>query len=65
MEAAVLDAFDREVEPVPGAEAAIDAVDAPVGVLSNCSMPGLVRRILARADLLDGFDAVVSSVEVG
>ncbi|WP_435116058.1 HAD family hydrolase [Halolamina sp. C58] len=65
VEPAVLDAFDREVEPVPGAEAALDAVDAPVGVLSNCSMPGLVRRVLTRAELLDRFDTVVSSVDIG
>lgn len=65
VEAAVLDAFDRDVSPLPGAEAAVEAVDAPVGVLSNCSMPGLVRRVLARAEVLDSFDAVVSSVHVG
>ncbi|GAB7013196.1 HAD family hydrolase [Halolamina salina] len=65
VEAAVLDAFDREVVPVPGVEAAITAVDAPVGVLSNCSVPGLVDRVLARAGLLDQFDTVVSSVEIG
>ncbi|MFC6736321.1 HAD family hydrolase, partial [Halolamina salina] len=65
VEAAVLDAFDREVVPVPGVEAPITAVDAPVGVLSNCSVPGLVDRVLARAGLLDQFDTVVSSVEIG
>lgn len=65
VEAAVLDAFDRDVEPIPGARTALDSIDVPIGVLSNCSMPGLVRRILSRADLLEPFDCVVSSVDVG
>jgi len=65
VEAAVLDAFDRGAAPVPGVEAALDAIDAPVGVVSNCSMPGLVRRVLGRVELLDQFDAVVTSVEIG
>jgi FMN phosphatase YigB (HAD superfamily) len=65
VEAAVLDAFDREPELLPGAEASLRAVDAPVGVLSNCSIPGLVPRVLSEVELLDSVDAIVSSVEVG
>ena len=39
--------------------------DESVGLFSNCSMPGLVRRVLGRVGLLDQFDAVVTSVEIG
>jgi FMN phosphatase YigB (HAD superfamily) len=67
---AVLAAFDREVETRPGA---VDAVTAAashgsVGVLSNCSVPGLVERTLEQSDIdldPDGFDAIVSSVDLG
>lgn len=62
---AVLAAFDRPVTPVPGAEAALDAVEAPVGVLSNCSVPGMVESVLDRADLLAAFDTIETSVECG
>lgn len=62
---AVLAAFDRDVERLPGAAEALAAVDSPVGVLSNCSVPGLVPRALAQADLLDPFDVIVTSVDVG
>lgn len=65
---AVLAAFDRAVETRPGAVEALDAAAArgPVGVLSNCSIPGLVERTLDQSALaLDAFDAVVSSVDVG
>lgn len=62
---AVLAAFDRDVEPLPGAPAAVDAVDSPVGVLSNCSVPGLVPRTLSQVDLLDSFDVIVTSVDIG
>lgn len=65
--AATLDAFDR---PVTVREGGRDAVDAardcgPVGVLSNCSIPGLVERTVEQADLDSAFDAVVASVDCG
>ncbi|MGM0590023.1 MAG: HAD family hydrolase [Halobacteriota archaeon] len=65
---AVIAAFDHSVETREGA---VDAVEAarelgPVGLLSNCSVPGLVRRALARSALdPDAFDAVVTSVGCG
>ena len=64
---ALLTAFDG---PVTGREGAHEAVEAaadrgPVGVCSNCSLPGLVERTLARADLDGAFDAVVTSVDCG
>ncbi len=65
VEAAVLDAFDREPELLIGARESLRAVDDPIGVLSNCSVPGLVPRTLSRVGLLDSADAIVTSVEVG
>jgi HAD superfamily hydrolase (TIGR01509 family) len=62
---AVLAAFDREVTPVPGARDALAAVENPVGVLSNCSVPGLVTKTLRRADLLDSVETVETSVDCG
>ncbi len=65
---AVLAAFDRSVRVREGATAAIEtAADrGPVGILSNCSVPGLVGRTLARSPLdASVFDAVVVSVDCG
>lgn len=62
---AVLAAFDREVTPLPGAAGALTAIDAPVGVLSNCSVPGMVTETLERADLLGMVDTVETSVDCG
>jgi len=64
---AVLAAFDRPVTVVDGAADAVAAATrrGPVGVLSNCSVPGLVERTLARAGLAGEFDAVVASVDCG
>ena len=65
---AVLAAFDRPVETREGAVEAVTvaASQGPVGVLSNCSVPGLVERILERSAIdTDGFDAIVSSVDLG
>jgi HAD superfamily hydrolase (TIGR01549 family) len=66
-EAAVLDAFDREVRTREGAPRAVEAAAdrGPVGVLSNCTVPGLVERTLADAALDDHLDAVVTSVGCG
>ncbi|MFC6904719.1 HAD family hydrolase [Halalkalicoccus tibetensis] len=64
---AVIAAFDPEVERRKGAREAIEAAreGGPVGLLSNCSVPELVRRTLIRAELPGEFDAVVSSVACG
>lgn len=66
--AALRDAFSTPIRTRPGAGDAVAAAAdrGPVGVLSNCSVPGLVERALSRSDLDSGtFDAVVSSVECG
>jgi len=66
--AAVRAAFDRPVERRPGAVETVAALaeEYPVGVLSNCSVPGLVPRTLARSAVDAGdLDAVVASVECG
>ncbi len=68
---AVLAAFDAPVSVRPGAREALAAAHerGPVAVCSNCSVPGLVERTLARADLGpdsdDGPAAVVTSVDCG
>ncbi|MXR41884.1 HAD family hydrolase [Halobaculum sp. WSA2] len=66
--AAVRASFDRPVETRPGAAEAVAALagEYPVGVLSNCSVPGLVARTLERSTVDAGdLDAVVASVECG
>ncbi|WP_229125654.1 HAD family hydrolase [Halapricum desulfuricans] len=66
--AAVLAAFESPVRTRDGAVAAVDAAASvgPVGVCSNCSVPGLVERSLERSTLDDEhFDAVVTSVDCG
>jgi len=65
---AVTAAFDRPVRTRSGAVAAVDAAAerGPVGVLSNCSVPGLVERALDRSALdPTALDAVVASVDCG
>jgi FMN phosphatase YigB (HAD superfamily) len=64
---ALLAAFDGPVDVRDGAPEALDAAAAagPVGLLSNCSLPGLVERTLDRADFSTDFDAVVTSVGCG
>lgn len=66
--AAVRAAFDRPVETRSGAAETVAALaeERPVGVLSNCSVPGLVARTLERSAVDAGdLDAVVASVECG
>ncbi|WP_284012446.1 HAD family hydrolase [Halobaculum litoreum] len=66
--AAVRAAFDRPVRTRPGAVAAVAALAerGPVGVCSNCSVPGLVARSLDRSALdRAAFDAVTTSVGCG
>ncbi|MFC6940108.1 HAD family hydrolase [Salinirubellus sp. GCM10025818] len=68
IERALLRAFETDVRTRTGAGRAVSAAAArgPVGVLSNCSVPGLVARTLDRSALDPRrFDAVVSSVDVG
>ncbi|PSP82486.1 HAD family hydrolase [Halobacteriales archaeon QS_1_68_17] len=65
---AVVAAFDPAVETRPGATEAVAAARdrGPVGLLSNCSVPELVGRTLARSALSRAdFDAVVASVGCG
>ncbi|QZY01010.1 HAD family hydrolase [Halobaculum rubrum] len=65
---AVRAAFDRPVETRPGAAEAVATLSEtyPVGVLSNCSVPGLVGRTLERSVVDAGdLDAVTASVECG
>lgn len=64
---ALLAAFDGQVTVADGAERALSAArgTGPVGLLSNCSVPGLVERTLERASLSGRFDAVVTSLGCG
>jgi HAD superfamily hydrolase (TIGR01549 family) len=65
---AVVAAFDPEVETREGAREAVDAAaeHGPVALLSNCSVPELVPRVLIRSELdRDAFDVVVTSVGCG
>ncbi|MEF8881750.1 MAG: HAD family hydrolase [Halapricum sp.] len=66
--AAVLHAFDSAVRTREGAVNATDAAAAsgPIGICSNCAVPGLVERTLSRSALdPDRFEAVVTSVDCG
>jgi FMN phosphatase YigB (HAD superfamily) len=63
--AAVMAAFDRRVSPVPGAADALTAIEAPVGVFSNCSVPGMVEEVLDQAGLLAQMETVETSVDCG
>ena len=65
---AVVSAFDPEVETRNGAVEAVRAASerGPVAILSNCSVPELVRRTLIRSALdREAFDAIVTSVACG
>jgi len=66
---ALLGAFGGSVSVRAGAPAALSAAAraGPVGVLSNCSVPGLVERTIGRANLPAGeaVDEVVTSVGCG
>jgi len=66
---ALLGAFDSPVSVRAGAPGALRAAAraGPVGILSNCSVPGLVERTLDRADLPAKavVDEVVTSVGCG
>jgi HAD superfamily hydrolase (TIGR01509 family) len=63
----LLAAFDGPVTVADGAREAVEAAAArgPVGVLSNCSLPGLVAATLARTEFDSAFDAIVTSVGCG
>jgi FMN phosphatase YigB (HAD superfamily) len=62
---ALLAAFDAPVETRPGASEALAAAreHGPVGLLSNCSLPGLAGRALAQTELT--VETVVTSVGCG
>jgi len=64
---AVVAAFDPEVAVRRGAREAVAAAreHGPVGVCSNCAVPGLVRTTLVRAGMRDEFDAIVASAACG
>ena len=67
---AVVAAFDPDDSDVTVRDGAIEAVEragerGPVGLCSNCAVPELVPRTLARAGLRGSFDAVVTSVACG
>jgi FMN phosphatase YigB (HAD superfamily) len=65
---AVVAAFDADVQTRDGAVEAVEAAAAagPVGMLSNCSVPGLADRALGRATVPEAvFDAVMVSVDAG
>ncbi|UTF55149.1 HAD family hydrolase [Natronosalvus rutilus] len=65
---AVVAAFDPDVETRGGARRAVEAARerGPVAVCSNCAVPELVGRTLARSTLeRDDFDTVVTSVGCG
>ena len=64
---AVVAAFQPDADRRDGADEAIAAAreGGPVGVLSNCSVPGLVEATLRSAGLEDAFDSVVTSVGCG
>lgn len=61
-------AFDPEVTTRPGAVEAVKAAAerGPVGILSNCNVPGLARRTLIRSDI-DSlyFDCIMTSLGCG
>jgi len=65
---AVRAAFDPdEVAVRDGAATAVGAArdHGPTGVLSNCSVPGLVEQMLDRSGLADTVDTTVTSVGCG
>lgn len=64
---AVIAAYDIPVSRRDGAQVALAAAReiGPVGLLSNCSVPGLVERTLERTDLGGSFDATLASVDCG
>jgi FMN phosphatase YigB (HAD superfamily) len=63
----VVAAFDPAVRTHPGAVEAVAAARerGPVGLLSNCSVSGLVGKTLIRSDVPREFDAVVTSAACG
>lgn len=64
---ALLEAFHGPVDIRDGAVTALEAAAeyGSVGILSNCSLPGLVEATLNRASFPVAFDAVTTSVGCG
>jgi FMN phosphatase YigB (HAD superfamily) len=68
VEAAVSDAFAVDAQPRSGAKRAVEGLSnrRPLGVLSNCAVPGLATRALDSAGIdTTAFEAVVTSVGCG
>lgn len=68
IEEAVLAAFDVDIRRRPGALEAVDAakMHGPVGILSNCSVPGLARRTLEQTGIDNAsLNATVTSIQLG
>jgi HAD superfamily hydrolase (TIGR01509 family) len=68
VERAVRSVYDPEVRTRDGAVDAVERLAArrPVGVLSNCSVPGLAEQALERSALdANAFEAVTTSVGCG
>jgi HAD superfamily hydrolase (TIGR01509 family) len=62
--AEVFAAFERELEPVPGIAAALDAIDLPTCVASSSAHPR-IRTALRATGLLERFDGrIFSSTDV-
>ena len=68
VERAVWSVFDLDVRTRDGAATTVETLGErlPVGVLSNCSVPGLAERTIERSSI-DGavFDVVTMSVDCG
>lgn len=68
VERAVRSAFDPDVRTHDGVVTAVDTLGKrmPVGVLSNCSVPGLAERTIERSSIdRAALDAVTTSVGCG
>lgn len=68
VERAVRSAFDSDVQTRDGVATVVDTPgkQIPVGVLSNCSVPGLVERTLERSNIdVAALDTVTTSVGCG
>ena len=68
VEQAVCAAFETVVETRPDARDVVAAARAvgPIAICSNCSVPGLVERTLARSVIDQSqFDTIVTSVDCG
>jgi FMN phosphatase YigB (HAD superfamily) len=68
VEHAVRAAFDTDVRTRDGAATAVETLGErlPVGVLSNCSVPGLAEQAIGRSDIDSAtLDVITTSVDCG